>query len=67
MDFHVYKDAKQEWRWQLKSINGKIVADSAESYHNRGDCLHELLLIKREAAAAKVSDVSQDPPLHIPT
>lgn len=30
--FEIYKDAKKEWRWRLKASNGKIIADSAESY-----------------------------------
>ena len=26
----VFRDKKKEWRWQLKSANGKIVAESGE-------------------------------------
>jgi uncharacterized protein YegP (UPF0339 family) len=31
-NFHTYKDSAGEWRWQLKSSNGRIVADSGEGY-----------------------------------
>lgn len=30
--FETYKDKKKEWRWRLKANNGKVIADSAESY-----------------------------------
>lgn len=28
----IYQDESQQWRWRLKASNGKIIADSAESY-----------------------------------
>lgn len=31
-NFHTYKDSADEWRWQLISSNGRIVADSGEGY-----------------------------------
>lgn len=31
-NFHTYKDRAGEWRWQLVSSNGRIVADSGEGY-----------------------------------
>ena len=30
--FTIYRDTTSGWRWRLKSPNGKIVADSGESY-----------------------------------
>ncbi|HUS46902.1 MAG TPA: DUF1508 domain-containing protein [Phycisphaerae bacterium] len=33
--FEVYRDAKGEWRWRLRAGNGRIVADSGESYRKR--------------------------------
>lgn len=32
MHTHFYQDAAGEWRWRLVANNGKIIADSAESY-----------------------------------
>lgn len=29
---HIYQDDAGEWRWRLKSSNGRIVADSGEGY-----------------------------------
>jgi len=38
MTFEVYQDKAGEWRWRLKSRNGRIVGDSSEGYHNEADC-----------------------------
>ncbi len=35
MKFHVYKDAKGEWRWRLTAKNGRIIADSGEGYRRK--------------------------------
>ena len=39
MKFHIYQDARGEWRWRLKARNGRIVADSGEGYVTRGNAL----------------------------
>jgi len=33
------------WRWRLRASNHLIIADSAEGYHNREDCLHGIQLV----------------------
>ena len=33
--FDVYQDAAGEWRWRLRSKNGRVVADCAEGYKTR--------------------------------
>ena len=38
MKFHLYRDRKREWRWHLKSRNGRITATSGEGYKRRKDC-----------------------------
>lgn len=35
----IYNDRAGDWRWRLQGANGRIVADSAEGYTRRGDCL----------------------------
>jgi len=32
-----YRDGAGQWRWRLKGGNGRIVADSGESYFRRRD------------------------------
>jgi uncharacterized protein len=45
--FDVYQDISGEWRWRLWAKNGKVVADSGESY-------------KRKAAAVRACEKLQD-------
>jgi uncharacterized protein YegP (UPF0339 family) len=35
LTFHVFRDMRGEWRWNLRAANGRIVADSAEGYRSR--------------------------------
>jgi hypothetical protein len=39
MTFVLYRDLKRQWRWRLVARNGRILADSAEGYNRRQDCL----------------------------
>jgi len=51
MYFKLYKDIANQWRWTLFASNHKKVADSAESYWNRDDCLHGISLVKGSSSA----------------
>ena len=33
--FEIYRDAGGDWRWRLRAVNGRIVADSAEGYASK--------------------------------
>ena len=46
MTFVIYCDKANEWRWNLKAANGKIIADSGEGYKNKADALHGIDLVK---------------------
>ena len=35
---NVFQDKHSEWRWDLVSSNGNIVADSAEGYRTKWGC-----------------------------
>lgn len=35
----IYTDKRGDWRWRAIAANGRIVADSAEGYRKRADCL----------------------------
>jgi uncharacterized protein YegP (UPF0339 family) len=35
LKFEIYKDSKKDYRWRLKSANGKIIADCAEGYKRK--------------------------------
>lgn len=51
MFYFMYRDAAGYWRWRLYANNNRIIADSAESYHNRQDCLAGISLVKGSAMA----------------
>lgn len=55
LTYRVYKDKKGEWRWNLKAENGRIIADSAEGYINKSDCLHAIELVKSSANAQVIN------------
>lgn len=60
--FHLYKDKSHQWRWTLVSEgNHRVIADSAESYHNRLDCLHGAKLVMAHAATATILERSESP------
>lgn len=39
-----YKDRDSQWRWRIRAVNGRIIADSAEGYHNLQDAKRGLRL-----------------------
>jgi hypothetical protein len=52
----VYRDAKGQWRWRARARNNRIVADSAEGYHNRSDCWHQARTLFPDAEVSLWSD-----------
>lgn len=51
MNFYIYKDARGEWRWYLYAANNKKIADSAEGYKNKTDCLAGIRLVRGSGSA----------------
>jgi uncharacterized protein YegP (UPF0339 family) len=51
MKYVTYKDNQGLWRWYLLSANGRKIADSAESYNNKADCIAGINLVKGSANA----------------
>lgn len=39
MRIDVYRDKKGEWRWRMVARNGRIIADSGESYKRKKACV----------------------------
>jgi uncharacterized protein YegP (UPF0339 family) len=54
--FHVYRDTAKEYRWRFRANNNKIVADSAEGYVQKADCVAGIEIVKREAPTAAIKD-----------
>ena len=47
MHFLVYQDRVNQWRWRLVAANNKIIANSAEGYWTKADCLGGISLVKQ--------------------
>jgi len=56
MKFVIYKDRAGEFRWNLKSNNGEIIADSSEGYINKADVKYAIDLIKDNAKESLIED-----------
>ncbi|MGQ0430625.1 MAG: YegP family protein [Gammaproteobacteria bacterium] len=41
----IYKDVRGHWRWTAVASNGRKIADSAEGYFNKLDCLNGIRLM----------------------
>lgn len=52
--FEVYPDKSGQWRWRFKANNERIVADSAESYVNKKDCIDGINIVKAQAPSAQI-------------
>jgi uncharacterized protein len=46
MRFELYRDRARQWRWRLVAANGRIMADSAEAYTRKRDCVRALQTIQ---------------------
>lgn len=56
--FETFQDARNEFRWRLKASNGRVVAESSESYKNKADCEAAIERIRQGAAKAPVVEAS---------
>jgi hypothetical protein len=53
--FEVKQSEKDsQWYWHFRANNGKIVADSAEGYVNKDDCVRGIQIVKSEAPGADI-------------
>jgi uncharacterized protein len=56
--FYIYKDTSRNFRWRLKSSNGRIIADSAEGYENRQGIDDAIDWVKVNAKGANIIDLT---------
>jgi len=55
MKIRTYKSTQDgQWYWHARADNGRIVADSGEGYHNKGDMLQELNNVREQIGSAQV-------------
>lgn len=56
--FELYKDARGEYRWRLKSANGQTIATGGEGYTSKAGAQNGINAVKRDAPDATVDDQS---------
>lgn len=49
-----YLDEENLWRWRLKAPNGRIIADSAESYSRRSGARKGFRSVQRWVPVAEI-------------
>lgn len=57
MKYQIYTSGI-EYRWRLLAANGRNIANSGESYHNKNDCLAAITLVKG-SYSAPVEDLTE--------
>lgn len=55
--FEIFKDKKGEFRWRLRAVNGKIIADSGEGYTTKTNCKKGIASVQKNAPKAEIIDV----------
>lgn len=66
MRIEVYKDKKRQYRWHCKAVNGRVIAESGESYHNLAD-LYDVLSTLRSGAFKSAEIVELDEAMVVET
>ena len=56
--FQIYLDKSREYRWRLRATNSEIVADSAEGYKDKRDCLRGIEIVKTQSPGAGTEDLT---------
>ena len=56
-EFEIYKDKSDKYRWRLKAGNGEVIA-VGEAYDSKRSALNGIESVKRNAADAKVDDLT---------
>lgn len=50
MTFEIYQDKRGEWRWRLKALNNRTIADSGEGYQQKEMLLKTLNVLIEQIA-----------------
>ena len=59
--FEVYKDKAGEFRWRLRTQNRNVIASSGAGYAAKRDCLAAIESVKKNAQAAPVEEMQEEP------
>ena len=56
--FEIEKDSRGRFRWHLVAANNKVIATSGQGHVAKADCKAGIELVRREAAAAVLKDLT---------
>lgn len=56
----VFRDRAGEWRWRIRAANGRVIADSGESYHHKADAIDGLTLATSHVPPVDVEDADPE-------
>jgi uncharacterized protein len=55
--FEVYKDKAGKYRWRLVASNGRIIAESGESFSGKEACRDGIESVKKNAPGAQIVEL----------
>jgi uncharacterized protein YegP (UPF0339 family) len=53
--FEIFQDTQNYFRWRFQANNGTILARYEESFINKLNCEHAILLLKQQAPKAAIN------------
>lgn len=56
LQFEVYRDSRRQFRWRLKSGNGRVIATAGDAYKTKASCLEGIELVRQGAGTAEIED-----------
>lgn len=59
MTYHLLMDATAQWKWELRTNAGKLIAVSGTRYKSRENCLTSIRAVQRTSSAAVVDAVTE--------
>jgi uncharacterized protein YegP (UPF0339 family) len=59
--FEIFRDARGDYRWRLRSANGQVFAIGGEGFKSRSGAETGIAAVKRDAPGANVDDQSESP------
>lgn len=57
----VYQDADTRWRWRLQSANGRVLADSGQSYASKREVLRAVYVLMEAADSGELTQAFEAP------
>jgi uncharacterized protein YegP (UPF0339 family) len=54
--YYAFRDPSKQWRWTYYASNGRVIAVSSESYHNKSDCLNAIKIMQSSSVSSIYTD-----------